>query len=165
MISIRRYVETDLDVIVTLWYRTWTNTFPHLHHPQPFEQWKIRFQQDLAQRGSVWVAAAEEQIVGFIVVMESENILDQIFVNPDVQRIGIGTVLLNWAKTICPKGLSLSTLQENYSARKFYEKHGFIAGCLSVNPINGQPNIKYTWNPESCMDKEVTGHNKTSDDD
>ncbi|MEA5505206.1 hypothetical protein VB735_19250 [Halotia wernerae UHCC 0503] len=45
MITIRDYSENDLDEVVELWYRSWTNAFPHLHHPQPFEDWKLRFQK------------------------------------------------------------------------------------------------------------------------
>lgn len=147
MLTIRHYIEDDLDEVVALWYRSWINAFPTLKHPQPFDGWKTRFQNDIAKRGSVWVAEIQDRIVGFVVLMETEKILAQIFVDVDAQRMGVGTALLNRVKTICPEGLSLTTLQQNVRARKFYEKHGFIAGRLGVNPVNGQPNIEYTWNP------------------
>lgn len=148
MFLIRRYVEHDLDAVVTLWYRSWINAFPNLKHPQPFEEWKLRFQNDLAKRGSIWVAEAQGRIAGFIVVIEAKRILDQIFVDVNPQGMGIGTALLNKAKTICPSGLSLTTLRQNVQACKFYEKHDFVARRLGVNPINGQPNIEYIWNPK-----------------
>jgi GNAT superfamily N-acetyltransferase len=139
-------MEADLDKVVTLWYKSWSNAFPELKHPQLFEAWKSRFKNDLVKH-SVWVAELQNRIVGFMVIKEIERTLEQIFVDVDVQGIGIGTALLNKAKTICPLGLSLTTLQQNVQARKFYEKHGFVAGKFGVNPVNGQVNIEYTWMP------------------
>lgn len=149
MITIRSYVEDDLDTVVALWYNSWSNTFPGLRHPQPFEAWKFRFKNDLAINNSVLVAEFQSQIVGFIVINEEKGTLEQIFVDVDVQRIGIGTALLSEAKIICPSGLSLTTLEQNVRARRFYEKHGFIAGKFGVNPVNKQTNIEYTWIPNN----------------
>lgn len=147
MLLIRQYVDADLDAVVTLWYRSWMNTFPNLKHTQPFEKWKSRFQNELLKEGHAWIAELQGRIVGFIVVMKAEGVLSQIFVDVDVQGTGIGTALLNQAKMICPNGISLTTLQQNEQARRFYEKNGFVKSRLGVNPINGQPNIEYKWNP------------------
>lgn len=144
MLVIRQYVDEDLDEVIALWYRSWTHTFPNLKHPQPFEQWKSRFQNDYAKQEDVWVAATQAQIVGFVVV--SDSVITQIFVDIDAQRSGVGTALLNQAKRISPSGLRLTTLKQNVQARQFYEKQGFVAGTRGLNPINGQPNIEYHWN-------------------
>jgi len=96
----------------------------------------------LAVRGDVWVAFVENSIVGFVVVIKNEQSLDQIFVEPTFQNMGIGKALLEKAKIICPIGLTLYTLQQNTQARYFYERHGFRAGTLGINKVNGQPNIE-----------------------
>lgn len=145
MVVIRPYIDDDLGEVVALWYRSWTHTFPNLKHPQPFEQWKFRFQRDYAKQARVWVALISGQIVGFIVVRDSE--IAQLFVDIGVQRNGVGTILLNQAKRASSSGLTLTTLQQNVQARQFYEKHGFSTGATGVNPVNGQPNIEYHWNP------------------
>ena len=88
--------------------------------------------------------------MGFIVVFKDECELNQIFVDPTYQNKGIGTVLLKKAKEISPQGLRLETLQSNTKACLFYEKHGFTAGKMSTNKINGQPNIEYKWLPVDC---------------
>ena len=59
MFVIRQYAERDLDNVVVLWYRSWTQAFPNLKHPQPFEPWESRFQNDYAKQNGVWVAAAQ----------------------------------------------------------------------------------------------------------
>ena len=58
---------------------------------------------------------------------------------------GIGSALLAKAKDLSPTGLRLETLQQNMGARGFYERRGFRPGTMSVNPINGQPNVEYIW--------------------
>lgn len=145
MFAIRCYNCEDLDKVVALWYRSWTHSFPNLNHPLPFEQWKSRFENEYAKNADVWVAASPGRIVGFIVVRD--NVIAQIFVDVDIQRCGVGTALLNQAKKISPNGLRLTTLEQNFQGRRFYEKHGFVAGVTGINPINGQPNVEYCWNP------------------
>ena len=142
-VTIRRYTDDDLDNVVTLWYRSWTQAFPTLQHSQPFEQWKSRFHNEYARQDGVWVAVIQDQIVGFMVV--SDRVIAQIFVDVEVQRTGVGTALLNQAKRMHPNGLSLTTLQQNEQARQFYQKHGFAPGATGINPINGQPSIEYRW--------------------
>lgn len=145
MITIRHYAGDDLDEVVALLYRSWTHAFPNLKHPLPFESWKSRFQNDYEKHAEVWVAETQSQIVGFVIVTGNE--IAQIFVDVDVQRNGVGAALINQAKQVSSSGLRLTTLQQNVQARKFYEKHGFIAGTTGVNPINKQPNIEYHWSP------------------
>jgi ribosomal protein S18 acetylase RimI-like enzyme len=147
MLEIRCYADDDLDEVVTLWYRSWTNTFPDLKHPQSFEEWKLRFQNDIANQTHIRVAQIKSRIVGFIAIAEAVGIIEQLFVDVDTQRRGVGTALLDRAKSIRPHGLSLTTLQQNMQARQLYEKHGFVAKRLGINPINKRPNVEYVWNP------------------
>jgi ribosomal protein S18 acetylase RimI-like enzyme len=145
MFTIRHYIDDDLDEVIALWYRSWTYAFPNVKHPQPFEQWKFRFQNEYAKQSEVWVAATPDRVVGFLIVNGTE--IAQIFVDVNVQRNGIGAALIKQAKQVSSSGLRLTTLQQNIQARQFYEKHGFVAGVTGVNPINGQPNIEYHWSP------------------
>lgn len=144
-ITIRSHRSSDLDTIVALWYRTWHQTFPHLQHPHSYAAWEERFREDLAVNGLIWIAEVENKMVGFVIVIVDRQWIDQLFVDVDYQSQGIGAVLLNQAKAICPKKLTLSTLQENTRARSFYERHGFKPGKTSINPFNQQPNIEYCW--------------------
>ncbi len=166
-IIIRVYHPTDLARIVWLWYKTWHSSFPNIKHPHPYHLWEDRFRDYILDRGEIWVAEVktqevETQIVGFIVVFKGQykyqlinwcidsgttGELNQIFVDPTYQNKGIGTVLLDKAKEICPQGLRLTTLQSNTKACLFYAKHGFTPGNMSINKINGQPNIEYIWFP------------------
>ncbi|MGI0491414.1 GNAT family N-acetyltransferase [Alkalinema pantanalense CENA528] len=88
-----------------------------------------------------------DRIVGFVAVVLETQFVDQLFVDSRYHDRGIGSALLNQAKQLCPQGLTLDTLQINLKARKFYERHGFKPGQFSVNAFNGQPNVKYHWQP------------------
>ena len=154
---IRIYKSQDLNKVVQLWYKTWHSSFPDIQHPQPYHLWEKRFRDELICRGEVWVAGVKCQVAGFIVIFRADSSnntgeLNQIFVDPTFQNQGIGAALINKAKTICPHGLRLTTLQSNTKACSFYIKHDFVAGNTSTNKINGQPNIEYIWRPpESNM--------------
>jgi GNAT superfamily N-acetyltransferase len=105
---------------------------------------------DRASRRSwrtVFIAEESEQVVGFALLFENIGRLDQLFVRPDAQSRGIGTALLNLAKTRCPRGLHLDTQQANTGARRFYERHGFRRGREGINKVNGKPNVEYVWTP------------------
>ena len=123
MYVIRAYNYSDLELIVNLWWKTWHQTFPQIKHPQPYSSWKNRFQDDLAVRGDIWVAEVEGYIAGFVVVVEEERELNQLFVDSDYQNQGVGKALLEQAKKISPQGLILTTLRSNTKACIFYENH------------------------------------------
>ncbi|MEH2009954.1 GNAT family N-acetyltransferase [Nostoc sp.] len=148
MVRIRPYQSDNLEDTVRLWYRTWHETFSHIKHPHSYSVWKARFRDHLAAHGDIWLAEVENQIVGFVVVIKEEQWLSQLFVDATYQNLGIGSVLLDKAKAICPQGLRLHTLQANTRACAFYERHSFKVGKLSINEINGQPNVEYYWMPE-----------------
>lgn len=149
MLTLRPYDLRDLEDAVELWYRTWHQTFPDIQHPQPYRAWKTRFRDDFTVRGDIWVVEVESSLAGFVVVIKEQLYLDQLYVDLIYQNRGIGSSLINKAKEICPEGLKLHTLQQNTKACRFYEKHGFRAGKLSINEINGQPNIEYQWRPNN----------------
>ncbi|MDQ2903405.1 MAG: GNAT family N-acetyltransferase [Ktedonobacteraceae bacterium] len=146
-VHLRPYHPDDCEAVVRLWYEAWHHNFPDLSHPWTYAQWRERFQDKVTARASVWVAESAGQVIGFLVLRESDSSLDQIFVAPALQHQGVGTLLLNKAKALSPAGLSLDTLLRNTRARRFYEKHGFQPGWVGMNPNSGLPNIEYRWTP------------------
>jgi putative acetyltransferase len=148
--SLRPYQPDDFESVVRLWHRSWHQAFPGFEHPWSYEQWRAHFQEKVAANERIWIAESASQIAGFLVLRESDGYLDQIFVAPEIQRQGVGTILLNKAKQLAPNGIYLTTLQRNTSACLFYEQHGFVAERTGINSNNGQPNIEYRWRPQAA---------------
>ena len=69
------------------------------------------------------IAEDDRAPIGFIAVTGAH--LDQLFVDPDYQRRGIGTYLLSEALGRAPAVATLNVFEQNALAREFYERHGF----------------------------------------
>lgn len=148
---IRPYRPDDLDPVVDLWYDTWHATFPDLRHHEPKEEWRRRFEREIAVEERVYVAELDGGIAGFLAVKDEgggEGYLHEIFVAPAFQRRGIGSTLMALAKELAPAGLRLHTLQRNAQAAAFYERHGFVVESRGIGRV-GLPNARYRWAPGS----------------
>jgi len=80
---------------------------------------------------NVVVAVEENHVIGFAVMgyLENEAHLDLFGVDPNYQRNGIGTKLIDWLeKTALVSGIGiiyLETRLKNKTGRKFYQKLGY----------------------------------------
>ncbi len=93
------------------------------------------------------MATVHGPVVG-IMVLDAEY-LEQLYLDPAWQGQGIGGRLVHLAKQRRPAGLALWTFQVNESARRFYERHGFIAAESTDGHRNEEhePDIRYVWSP------------------
>jgi GNAT superfamily N-acetyltransferase len=75
--------------------------------------------------------------------------IDQLYVDPDLTRAGIGAKLIGVAKRERPGGLRLWTFVSNRDAQRFYERHGFheVERTDGTNNEEGAPDIQYQWVP------------------
>jgi GNAT superfamily N-acetyltransferase len=83
--------------------------------------------------------------VGLLVLDGNE--LDWLFVRPGAQGRGVGTALLDHARTQRPDGLALWVFVSNIAARRFYERHGFAAVRTTDGRDNEEhaPDARYVW--------------------
>ena len=49
------------------------------------------------------------------------------------------------AKALSPGGLALDVNAGNARARRFYARHGFVAGAAGTNPRSGLPTLTLHW--------------------
>jgi ribosomal protein S18 acetylase RimI-like enzyme len=94
-----------------------------------------------------WVAEDGGEVIGFVSL--SDEGLEQLYVSPGRTGAGIGTRLILQAKERRPAGMDLFTFQVNDGARRFYERHGFVATWFGDGSENeeGQPDVRYAWRP------------------
>ncbi|MEP6838369.1 MAG: GNAT family N-acetyltransferase [Bradyrhizobium sp.] len=84
---------------------------------------------------------ADGAMAGFIALVDRH--VDQLFVGPAHQHLGIGSMLLTSVIKNLPGRITLDVFEENRSARKFYEKHGFEAHDRWMNEEEGAIDLRY----------------------
>ena len=97
----------------------------------------------------VLVAVANGEIGGFIAM--HADMVEHLYVRPDLLRRGIGSALLEQAKQRLPSGFRLWVFQENVPARRFYEGHGLRV----IEETDGSQNEERT--PDSLYEWRPTG--------
>jgi ribosomal protein S18 acetylase RimI-like enzyme len=105
----------------------------------------------------IWLAEEERRLLGFLAIRRSRRdgweVIEKLYVDPDAQNRGVGSALLDQAKTLRPDGLVLWVFQENTGARRFYERHGFRVVTLrfgaAADNMEGEPDALYAWTPPS----------------
>ena len=124
---------------VALWQRLpW---LLDVHTPEEEEQyWRMH----LLPNCTILGAAIGNKLVG--VIAYGDGWIKQLYVLPDFQGIGIGSMLLGCAKEEMDE-IRLWTFQRNMGARAFYERHGFSAGeeTDGVDNEEKEPDVLYHW--------------------
>ncbi len=97
----------------------------------------------LRQR-ETWVIEERRSIAA--VLVHQPGWIDQLIVDPDHTGRRLGTRLVELAKELSPEGLDLWTFESNTGARRFYERHGFIAvDATDGANEEGAPDVRYHW--------------------
>jgi ribosomal protein S18 acetylase RimI-like enzyme len=143
---LRRAVRTDAELIAAIFAssrRAAMLYLPVLHTDLEVLQWI----KDVVLRTSLVTLAVsgDRQAGGFASVRN--GILEHLYVAPQFQGRGLGTLLLVAAKEGSPRNLRLHVFQRNLSARRFYERRGFMLLKLRDGSSNeeGEPDAVYEW--------------------
>ncbi|MEU7182335.1 MULTISPECIES: GNAT family N-acetyltransferase [Streptomyces] len=93
------------------------------------------------------VATRGPELLGYAAVRG--EVLEHLYLRPDVRRHGIGTLLLTAARRLSPGGLTLHVFQLNTAARAFYAHHGFtvIATGDGGDNMENLPELTLRWSP------------------
>lgn len=145
--GLRRYQPRDEDAAIALWLRTWQAAYPQIDFAARLDWWRQRWRNEIVPAAEIVVAEIGGAIVGFVTVDPRTLYLDQIVVAPESWGSGIGTALIDAAKTISPSGLDLDVNVDNARAIRFYAKYGFVVRSSGVNPKSGNPIYRMSWRP------------------
>jgi GNAT superfamily N-acetyltransferase len=117
---------------------------PSAHSDDAVRAW---VRDTLVPTGCVIVAERDGEIAGVLAHSDdgTHRWIDQMFVRPTHVGQGIGTRLLNHARSVLAPPLRLYTFQANHGARRFYERHGFRAIAFSDGRGNEErcPDVLY----------------------
>jgi len=144
--SIREYRADDFDAVTILWRISREKSLPDFQNEKGhfFYEDRNYFQNHVLKENRIWVVDVDKHPVAFMAM--NNDFVDQLYINPDYWRQGIGNALLELAKEQSPEHVWLYTLQVNVNARAFYEKNGFVAEKFGVSPApESEPDIEYHW--------------------
>lgn len=143
-IVIRRLALADMPAAARVHRTSFDERLPWLmglHTPEEDRQfWSEHVFRDC----DVWGAADNDLLLG--VIAFRRDWIDQLYVLPAARGRGIGSHLLDVARSVSPR-LFLWTFQRNDRARRFYEAHGFLAVKETDGAQNEEkePDILYCW--------------------
>lgn len=143
---IREYRAEDFDAVTILWRISREKSLPEFQMMKGhfFYEDQNYFQHRILRDNQVWVVGAQNRPIAFMAL--NKDFVDQLYIHPDYWRMGIGTMLLKFARERSPDHLWLYTHQANVNARSFYEKNGFVAEKFGVSPPpESEPDVEYHW--------------------
>jgi GNAT superfamily N-acetyltransferase len=144
VIELRRAIPEDAAAIAEVFLDSFhaTYDFPLAHADDEVRGW---IRDRVVPQMETWVADDGGHIVAMMVL--APGWIEQLYVAPDRLGAGIGGRLVDLAKSRSPEGLTLWTFQVNERARRFYERHGFVAVETTHGHANQerQPDVRYEW--------------------
>jgi len=148
-ITLARPFLDEMDRVAAVHRASFDERLPWLSGLHTPAEDRTYFREHVFTSCEVWVAATatDREIVGFIAFQNGS--IEQLYVMPTHQGRGIGAALLGIAKSAAPR-LQLWTFQRNEPARRFYERHGFVAAHETDGSANEErePDVLYRWNGE-----------------
>ena len=144
-ISYRRGGPEDAVAIDRLFRAVFCDTFAHLYRPEDLDAFLSKFTLDawaaelIDERYAFQVAEADGQAVGFAKLGPPELPVEakrpwvelrQLYIASEWRGAGAARELMDWAlaeaKARGGEELYLTVYTENWRARRFYEKYGFV---------------------------------------
>ena len=146
-VLVRQLTFPEMDVAAAIQRITRADRLPWLPQFRSQEQAAEVFRTRVFPAWAVWGAIEDGMIKGFIAF--KEGWVDRLFVLPQAQRRGLGTALVEVAKTAYPR-LQLWTFQRNLPARRFYEARGFVLAeeTDGAGNMEREPDARYVWSRE-----------------
>ncbi len=124
----------------------WRKSFEHgvgITDPHPLEDQIAYFRTTVLPGNKVRVSLLGSDLAGFIA--STPQSIECLYVAvPHIGR-GIGSQLLELAKSESAGSLWLYTFAQNANARSFYERHGFVDAGHGFENMWNLEDIKYVW--------------------
>jgi ribosomal protein S18 acetylase RimI-like enzyme len=153
---IRDYRPDDFDAVTILWRVAREKSLPEFQNAKGhfFFEDQNYFCDHILKENKLFVVESNQRSIAFMAM--KDEFIDQLYVHPDHQHLGIGKALLDYARQLSPEHVWLYTLQINLNARAFYEKNGFIAEKFGISPPpESEPDVEYHWRNPNALQKNL----------
>ncbi|SFO13661.1 N-acetylglutamate synthase, GNAT family [Geodermatophilus obscurus] len=146
-VVLRPAVPPDAGAVADVWLRSFDAALPTVRRAHPDDEVRGWVRDVLLLLHDTWVAEAGGAVVGVLAL--SPGWVDQLYLDPAWRGRGIGDRFVELAKQRQPSGLQLWTFRVNGPARRFYERHGFVAVEATDGSGNEErePDVRYVWQP------------------
>ena len=141
-IRLCEYRAEWLDELILMWRASFEGGVGVVD-PHPIDEQQNYFLSQVLPHNSVRVAFVGQELVGFVAA--SKESISQLYVRVGFQRNGIGTELLEWAKSQSAGTLWLYAFARNHGACSFYERMGFVQIAKGFEPMWQLEDVKYQW--------------------
>ncbi|WP_067183291.1 GNAT family N-acetyltransferase [Microtetraspora niveoalba] len=147
-VVLRRATGPDARSVADVWLRSYDAALPGVRRAHSDDEIRAYFRDVVVPGRETWVAALEGTVVGMMVL--DGRLVSQLYLDPEWRGRGIGDRFVALAKERGADGLELWTFQVNGPARRFYERHGFVAVEYTDGRDNEErePDVRYVWRPE-----------------
>lgn len=142
-----RSTESD-EVAALLWRvrRQNVGSIPSAVHP--LSSMRVWVSQVLLPQHEVWVAEQAGGLVG-VLVLARPDWIEHLYVDATATGQGLGARFVRLAKSELAGQVQLWTFQTNTAARRFYERHGFVAVQETEGDNEeGEPDVRYLFRPK-----------------
>ena len=139
-LNIRAYRPGDEEAVIAVWLAA--SRVAHAFLDGDFidrEKDQVRKHLPLAE---TWVGEIDGKFLGFIAMISNE--VGGLFVDPDAQRGGIGTALMDFAVQRHGE-VYLDVFKANTIGRTFYENYGFSTEHEHIHEETGQTQLRLTY--------------------
>ncbi|MEM9668559.1 MAG: GNAT family N-acetyltransferase [Pseudomonadota bacterium] len=146
-VIVRRASRGEYSHLTQIWLDAWQSA--GLAHPNDlaFDELLELFALKAETEWDLHVAEFEGEASGFLALKKAEKKIDQLFIAPAWQRLGLGSHLLSIAKDSLPNGAWLRTAEQNRKAIAFYENAGFVFNRREFRPDYGRFDVYLKWIP------------------
>ena len=148
-VTLRRAEAADSAAVAEVWIASFGQALPAVrraHDDEDVRRWVATY---LVPRTEVWVATVDDEVVAMMAL--APGWIEQLYVLPGRQGLGIGTALVHLAQQRCAdegwESLQLWTFQVNVPARNFYVGQGFHDVELTDGATNEErePDVRMLW--------------------
>ncbi|MBQ4133699.1 MAG: GNAT family N-acetyltransferase [Desulfovibrionaceae bacterium] len=145
------YSEELHDALLSIWERGAKRTHNFLKD-EDYAFYRQIVDREALPGMEVWAAVdSRRQPVGFVGLNGAH--IEMLFVDPDRQRMGVGSALLDFA--VKEKGcITVNVNEQNLEGRKFYQKYGFVEGRRLATDDRGKPYPLIRLELADCAEKQ-----------
>ncbi|MEP7090756.1 MAG: GNAT family N-acetyltransferase [Nocardioidaceae bacterium] len=146
-LTVRQATAEDADAVASLYLDAREAARPAVpppvHPPDDVRRW-MRGRVD-APGTELWLAERDDAVVALLLL--EHDWVHSLYVAPQLTGHGIGSALLDLAKSRRPEGLGLWVFETNDPAQRFYARHGFgeVRRTDGSDNEEQQPDIEMAW--------------------